>query len=78
MSGKKNRHFGVISKPKKKDLTHKHTHPHMPALVMMLKYVILVTGDLSARVLSLLIRKPLQDSPYCWPVSVKFPWFAFK
>ena len=36
-----------------------HAHPHMPALVMVLKYVKLVTGDLSARVPSLPIRKTL-------------------
>ena len=43
-----------------------HAHPHMPALVMVLKYVKLVTGDLSARFPSLPIRKPLPDSLYCW------------
>ena len=55
-----------------------HAHPHMPALVMVLKYVKLVTGDLSARVPSLRIRKPLPDSLYCWPLSVKCLWLAFK
>ena len=78
VSRKKNIVILALFLNRRRNISPSNTHPPMPALVMMLKYVKLVTGDLSARVPSLPIRKPLQDSFYCWPVSIKFPWLAFK